>query len=478
MKKRDSFNNKWGFILACIGSAVGMGNIWMFPTRVSMYGGGSYLIPYFIFVALIGFTGVIGEMSFGRATKSGPVDAFGYACETKNKRKLGEAIGFIPVLGALAMAIGYTVVMGWILKYMIGAFTGKTLASADTEGFAASFGSMASAFGNNVWQIVALVIGIIILMFGVGRGIEKANKIMMPVFFILFAVLGIYVAFQPGAIEGYKYIFRVDPKAFADPKTWIFALGQAFFSLSVAGNGTLIYGSYLSDNEDIPAAAGRVALFDTIAALLAALVIIPAMATTGAQLNQGGPGLMFIFLPALFKSMPGGYIVAIIFFVAVFMAGLSSLINLYEAPIATIQEKLHLGRKASCAIIAVIALVVSICIQGIVSGWMDILSIYICPLGAGLAGIMFFWVCGKKYVETQVNTGRDKKLTDKFYPICKYIFCPICFLVLILGIVLVKLLQPFYVFYILCYLLAFLEKYLNLPIVLYSFYPLFSLKAL
>ena len=436
MKKRDSFNNKWGFILACIGSAVGMGNIWMFPTRVSMYGGGSYLIPYFIFVALIGFTGVIGEMSFGRATKSGPVDAFGYACETKNKRKLGEVIGFIPVLGALAMAIGYTVVMGWILKYMIGAFTGKTLASADTEGFAASFGSMASTFGNNVWQIVALVIGIIILMFGVGRGIEKANKIMMPVFFILFAVLGIYVAFQPGAIEGYKYIFRVDPKAFADPKTWIFALGQAFFSLSVAGNGTLIYGSYLSDNEDIPAAAGRVALFDTIAALLAALVIIPAMATTGAQLNQGGPGLMFIFLPALFKSMPGGYIVAIIFFVAVFMAGLSSLINLYEAPIATIQEKLHLGRKASCAIIAVIALVVSICIQGIVSGWMDILSIYICPLGAGLAGIMFFWVCGKKYVETQVNTGRDKKLTDKFYPICKYIFCPVCFLVLILGIVL------------------------------------------
>ena len=436
MNKRDSFNNKWGFILACIGSAVGMGNIWMFPTRVSMYGGGSYLIPYFIFVALIGFTGVIGEMSFGRATKSGPVDAFGYACETKNKRKLGEAIGFIPVLGALAMAIGYTVVMGWILKYMIGAFTGKTLAPADTEGFAASFGSMASAFGNNVWQIVALVIGIIILMFGVGRGIEKANKIMMPVFFILFAVLGIYVAFQPGAIEGYKYIFRVDPKAFADPKTWIFALGQAFFSLSVAGNGTLIYGSYLSDNEDIPAAAGRVALFDTIAAMLAALVIIPAMATTGAQLNQGGPGLMFIFLPALFKSMPGGYIVAIIFFVAVFMAGLSSLINLYEAPIATIQEKLHLGRKASCAIIAAIALVVSICIQGIVSGWMDILSIYICPLGAGLAGIMFFWVCGKKYVETQVNTGRDKKFTDKFYPICKYIFCPICFLVLILGIVL------------------------------------------
>jgi neurotransmitter:Na+ symporter, NSS family len=334
------------------------------------------------------------------------------------------------------MAIGYTVVMGWILKYMVGAFTGTALAPSDAGEFSARFGSMASAFGNNAWQIAALVIGIVILMFGIGRGIEKANKVMMPVFFILFAILGIYVAFQPGAIDGYRYIFRVDPKALADPATWIFALGQAFFSLSVAGNGTLIYGSYLPDNDDIPAAAGRVALFDTIAALLAALVIIPAMATTGAQLNQGGPGLMFIYLPALFKSMPGGYIIAVIFFVAVFSAGLSSLINLYEAPIATIQEKLHLGRKASCGIIAVIALIVSICIQGIVSDWMDVLSIYICPLGAGLAGIMFFWVCSKQYVESQINTGRSRTFTKAFLPVCRYIYCPVCILVLILGILL------------------------------------------
>ena len=208
MKKRESFNSRWGFILACIGSAVGMGNIWMFPTRVSLYGGGSFLIPYFLFVALIGFTGVTGEMSFGRATKSGPVDAFGYACETKGKRKAGEALGLIPVLGSLAMAIGYTVVMGWILKYMIGTFTGKTLTAASVDDFAGAFGSMASAFGNNFWQIVALVIAMIILAFGVGKGIEKVNKVLMPVFFILFVVLGIYVAFQPGAADGYRYIFR------------------------------------------------------------------------------------------------------------------------------------------------------------------------------------------------------------------------------------------------------------------------------
>ena len=128
MNKRESFTNRLGFILACIGSAVGMGNIWMFPTRVSLYGGGSYLIPYFIFVVLIASTGVIGEMSFGRGTRSGPIDAFGAACESRGKRKVGETLGFIPVLGSLAMAIGYTVVMGWILKYMIGTFTGSTLA--------------------------------------------------------------------------------------------------------------------------------------------------------------------------------------------------------------------------------------------------------------------------------------------------------------------------------------------------------------
>ena len=436
MKKRESFNSRWGFILACIGSAVGMGNIWMFSTRVSLYGGGSFLIPYFIFVVLIGSTGVIGEMSYGRATRSGPIDAFGDACERKGKRKLGEALGMIPVIGSLAMAIGYTVVMGWILKYAVGTFTGKTLAPENVEEFGAAFGGMASAFGNNGWQIVALFLCMLILMFGVGGGIERANKILMPVFFVLFVILAVYVAFQPGAIEGYRYIFRIEPKAFADPTTWIFALGQAFFSLSVAGNGTLIYGSYLSDEEDIPASAGRVAFFDTVAAMLAALVIIPAMATTGAQLDQGGPGLLFIYLPNLIKTMPGGWLISILFFVAVLSAGMTSLINLYEAPIATVQEKAKIGRKPACMVIAVIGVIISLLIQGIVSDWMDVLSIYICPLGAGLAGIMFFWVCGEKYVEQQVNKGRETSFIRLYYPVCKYLYVPMCILVLVLGIAL------------------------------------------
>ncbi len=436
MKKRESFSSRWGFILACIGSAVGMGNIWMFSTRVSLYGGGAFLIPYLIFVLLLASTGVIGEMSFGRATHAGPVDAFGFACESKQKKKLGQVLGLIPVLGSLAMAIGYTVVMGWILKYTFGAFTGSTIASDNTEAYVNRFTTMASAFGNTGWQTVALVICITIMMFGVGKGIEKANKIMMPIFFFLFLVLAVYVTFQNGAAEGYRYIFSIDPDAIRNPKTWIFALGQAFFSLSIAGNGTLIYGSYLSDQEDIPSSARRVALFDTIAAMLAALVIIPAMASSGAQLDQGGPGLLFIYLPKLISDMPGSRIIVIIFFVAVLFAGMTSLINLYEAPIATVQERFHLARTSACAVIGIIGLLISVIIQGIVSDWMDVLSIYICPLGAGLAGIMFFWVLGRTYVEDEVNKGSRKKIGAYFYPLCKYVFVPICFIVLVLGIAL------------------------------------------
>lgn len=434
--KRDFFASRWGFVMACIGSAVGMGNIWLFPARVSGYGGGAFIIAYLIFVVLIGSSGVIGEMSFGRMARSGPIDAFGKAAETKGFKKVGQALGVIPTLGSLALAIGYSVVMGWILKYAFSALTGTLLKPESVDEFTGVFGTMASQFGNNLWQIIAVAVTVVILIFGIGSGIEKANKIMMPLFFFLFLGLGIYIAFQPGAIDGYRYIFTVDTKQLLNPLTWIYALGQAFFSLSVAGNGTLIYGSYLSEKEDIPRSAKNVAFFDTLAAMLAALVIIPAMATAGATLNQGGPMLMFVFLPNLFKSMPGGTVIAIVFFVAVTFAGLTSLINLYEAPIATLQERLKLRRLPACIIVGLTGLGISLLIQHIVSDWMDVISIYICPLGAGLAGIMFFWILGKKVAEKEISTGREKPLPKYIIPLAKYVFCPICVLVLIAGAIL------------------------------------------
>ena len=145
---------------------------------------------------------------------------------------------------------------------------------------------------------------------------------------------------------------------------------------------------------------------------------------------------MFIFLPNVLKDIPGGGFILTVFFLAVVFAALTSLINLYEAPTATLQELFHLKRPVAAAIIGVIGIVVGLIIAPIVSQWMDVLSIYICPLGAGLAGVMFFWICGKKYVQSQVDKGRSSKFTDLYYPICKYIYVPICVLVLILGIVL------------------------------------------
>ena len=436
LETRDGFNSKLGFVLACIGSAVGMGNIWLFPYRMATYGG-SFLLVYLVFDLLIGLSGVIGEMSFGRAARSGPIGAFGTAMASRGERRrhAGEVIGAIPMLGALMLAIGYSVVVGWIFKYTFGSFTGSVLAPVEPGEFGAAFGQMASAFGNNLWLIIALAVNFAIMNLGIAAGIEKANKVMIPLFYIMFIGLAVYVAFQPGASAGYQWMFTIRPEAFKDPMMYVYALGQSFFSLSLAGNGTIIYGSYLSDKEDTVSSAVTVAVFDTCAAMLAALVIIPAMATTGAILSESGPGLMFISLPYLFKSMPGGQIVMIVFFVAVLFAGLTSLVNLFEAPIAALQDHMHLSRLKSVAIVGLIGVVVSVCIQGIVSPWMDFVSIYVCPLGAALAGIMFAWVWGRQAVEDAVSVGRKHRIGKWYYPLYKYLFCVLTAAVFILGAV-------------------------------------------
>ena len=405
-----------------------MGNIWRFPYLVSAWGGMTFLLPYFLFVLLIGSTGIIGEMALGRSTRSGPIGAFGQAAALRGRRSTGEAVGYIPVLGSLALAVG------WIFKYFALALDGGLFAMGQNMNVIVDrFNGTACGWGNNFWLVIALAVNFAIMAFGVGGGIERANKVMMPVLFFLFAGLGVYIATLPGAGDGYRYIFTLDPVGLADPKLWIYAFGQAFFSLSVAGNGTVIYGSYFSDDESIPSAARNVALFDTLAALLAALVIIPAMAAGGADLSDGGPGLMFIFLVNVFNGMPGGRVIGLVFFLCVLFAGLTSLVNLYEVSVEALQDKLHFKRVAAVAVIAVIGTAVSLCIQAIVSDWMDVVSIYICPLGALLAGILFFWVAGKDFVLAAVNKGAGKPIGAWFYPLSKYVYCACALLALIAG---------------------------------------------
>ena len=199
--ERDGFKSRTGFVLACIGSAVGMGNIWRFPYMVSDWGGMTFLLPYVLFVILIGASGVIEEMALGRVAKGGPIKAFGTCTEMRTgRRKTGEIIGTIPVLGSLALAIGYTVVVGWIFKYTFLALTGKVAGMGqDMDVIGGMFGSTASAFGNNFWLVIAMIVTAVIMAMGIAGGIEKANRIMMPLLFVMLLGLGIYIFTLPGS---------------------------------------------------------------------------------------------------------------------------------------------------------------------------------------------------------------------------------------------------------------------------------------
>ena len=432
---RDQFRSRLGFIIACIGSAVGMGNIWMFPYRTGTFGGAAFLIPYFIFVVLLGFSGVIGEMAFGRGMKTGPMGAFTQAMELrfgKKGRLPGKVIGAVPVIGSLGIAIGYSVVVGWFLKYLFAAVTG-TLTKVEDMG--AYFGELAVDFGSVGWQLLGLGLTFIIMILGVTRGIEKMNKIMMPVFFLFFVILLVRVVTLPGATEGFRYMFVPQWEQLGNVKTWVYALGQAFFSLSLAGSGTIVYGSYLKKDTDVVSCAKNVAFFDTCAALLAGMVVIPAVFAFGLDVSSGPP-LMFITLPAVFQQMPFGGVFAVIFFVAVLFAAITSLMNLFETPIEALENQLKIPRGAAVAVIALISAAVGIFIESgdSVGAWMDAVSIYIIPLGALLAAIMFFWVCPKGYAREQVEVGREKPLGRWFEPVTKYIFVGITLLVYVLGI--------------------------------------------
>ncbi len=428
--ERDSFNSRIGFVLACIGSAIGMGNIWLFPYRVGQYGGAAFLIPYFIFIAVIGFTGVIGEMSFGRAMGTGPLGAFRKASQMRGGN-WGEWIGMIPVLGSLGIAIGYSVVVGWILRFFAGSVTGSAL-SGEAESY---FGALASNFGSVPWHIIGLAIVFICMAYGISTGIEKLNKIMIPAFFLLFIIMAVRIFMLENAKDGIIYMLKPNWDILAQPQTWVYALGQAFFSLSLAGSGTIVYGSYLKKTEDVVKSAKNVALFDTLASLLAVFVIIPAVFAFGLN-PASGPPLMFITMPKVFQMMPMGRIFAIIFFLAVFCAAVTSLVNLFETPVEALQEKFGLSRKKAVAVIAVIATVVGVCIESgdSVSVWMDIVSIYIIPLGALLAAIMLFWVCGSKFAREQAQMGRQKVIGKWFEPMTKYVFVGLTLFVYIMGI--------------------------------------------
>lgn len=427
MNKNGNFKSTVGFVLACVGSAVGMGNIWMFPYRLGQYGGAAFLIPYLIFIALFGLVGLSAEFALGRMAKTGTLGAYTYYW----KNKFGKYIGWLPLLGSLGIAIGYSGILGWVFRSIQGVVTNKLL----TNSIPAFFTNMTQSFSNVPCHFLVLFITCLLLFTSATNAIEKVNKVLMPAFFILFIILAIRVSLFDGAIEGYKFLFVPKWECLLNKETWIMAMGQAFFSLSITGSGMIVYGAYLKDDVDIPKASVQTAAFDTIAAMLAALAIMPAVFSFGID-PVSGPSLMFLTLPEVFKQMPLGNLFALFFFISVAFAGITSLINMLEAVCESRQNRFHISRKKAVLLCGIITFAISVCIENgdIVGKWMDVVTIYIIPFAALLGAITIYYVLGWNALKQELDKGRKKPVGPTFKFLGKYVYVFLAIIILILGI--------------------------------------------
>lgn len=427
MNKNGNFKSTVGFVLACVGSAVGMGNIWMFPYRLGQYGGAAFLIPYLIFIALFGLVGLSAEFALGRMAKTGTLGAYAYCW----KNKFGKYIGWLPLLGSLGIAIGYSVILGWVFRSIQGVLTSELL----TNDIPAFFTNMTQSFSNVPCHFLVLFVTCLLLFTSATNAIEKVNKVLMPAFFILFIILAIRVSLFNGAIEGYKFLFVPKWEYLLNKETWIMAMGQAFFSLSITGSGMIVYGAYLKDDVDIPKASMQTAIFDTIAAMLAALAIMPAVFSFGID-PVSGPSLMFLTLPEVFKQMPLGNFFALFFFISVAFAGITSLINMLEAVCESWQNCFHISRKKAVLLCGIITFIISVCIENgdIVGKWMDVVTIYIIPFAALLGAITIYYILGWNALKQELDKGRKKPVGPTFKFLGKYVYVFLAIIILILGI--------------------------------------------
>ncbi len=428
-KKNSKFSNRWGFVLSAVGSAVGMANVWGFPAKMGANGGGAFLLAYLFFVALFSIVGLSAEYAIGRRSKTGTLGSYKNAWATRNEKmgKAGGVLGFLPLAGSLCIAIGYAVIISYVLKAFWSSLTGE-LMTIDTASWFESFST--TEFSVVPFHIIVVAVTLFTLFLG-AKSIEKSNKVMMPVFFCVFLILAIRVAFLPGAAEGYKFMFTPDWVMLKNPMTWIWAMGQAFFSLSVTGSGMIVYGAYLDDNENVVGVAARTALFDTIAAMVAALVIIPACFAYGLDIGAG-PSLLFVTLPRILQDIPFGQIFAIFLYVAMIFAGISSLQNMFEAVGESLISRFpKINRIWALAIIGIICFGIGVNMEPIFNWgpWMDIVSIYIIPIGATLGAISWFWIMKKQDLLDEINKGDGKKYGKVWYLLGRYLYVP-CALIL------------------------------------------------
>ncbi len=427
MKKEHTkhFASRWGFILASVGSAVGMANVWGFPNKMGSNGGGAFLLIYLLFVVIFSFVGLPAEFAMGRRSGTGTLGSYENAWATRGKTmgKVGGLLGWLPLAGSMCIAIGYAVIVTYVLKALVDSVLG-TLMHTDTAAWFASFS--AEPYSVIPFHIV-VVVGTLLTLFLGAKSIERTNKVMMPLFFVIFLVLAVRVAFLAGSGEGYRFMFAPRWEMLADPMIWIWAMGQAFFSLSVTGSGMIVYGAYLSKEEDVVGVAQHTALFDTIAAVVAALVIIPACFAYNLDVGAG-PSLLFVTLPTILQDIPMGQLFAIILYVAMIFAGVSSLQNMFEAVAESLLHKFpKLNRTAALVILCVICLGFGIGMETIDKWgpWMDLVSIYIIPIGATLGAVSWFYVMKKDELLSAINTGCKRERGTFWYSVGRYIYVPL-----------------------------------------------------
>ena len=431
MEKREKFSNRLGFIMSCVGAAVGLGNVWMFPYKLGENGGAAFLVPYFIFVFMLGTAGLITEFSFGRHYKMGSFGALRKIFKEKNCR-YGNLIAPIPTLGLVGIFMFYTVVIGWVLKYFFISLTGDIQTLEPATYFTQFTNSTSTVF----WHALAVVITLIIVSLGVTKGIEKINKIIMPLLFIIFIFIIFTVLRLPGAEAGVAYLLKPDWSYLLKPTTWVMALGQAFFTVSLTGCCMVVCGSYTSDDFDIPHCSIMTAVLDTLSAILAAFMIMPAVFALGFE-PTAGPSLLFITVPKIFQAMPFGRLISILFFLSIIFASISSSIAMLEGPVDAVMHITQWSRKKTTYITAISAFILAIPLSlsgSLFDKFTNFITIIFSPIGALIVAFVFFYMLDADVVLESINSGSKRKLTKRFITFGRYVFVPVTVIIIILGI--------------------------------------------
>ena len=444
-KKRSSFTGRVGFVLAAAGSAVGLGNLWRFPYLAAKYGGGIFLLVYIILVVTFGFSLMVAEIALGRNTRLSAIGAY---------KKLNKKFGFLGILTALVPIIilpYYSVIGGWVTKYFVAFLSGHHMEASSDDYFG---GFIGQTFEPVLWLAIFGVITFVIVLCGVKRGIETANKFMMPILIVLCVAVCVYSCTLPGALEGVKFYLIPDFSRFSI-NTVLGAMGQMFYSMSLAMGIMITYGSYMKKETSIEKSVSQIEIFDTGVALLAGLMIVPAVFVfSGGDQSamRSGPGLMFQTLPKVFDSMGSsqfGQIIGALFFLLVLFAALTSAISLMETVVSIVIDKFHVKRVAAC-IIVFIGMMLLALPSSLGNGvWshiqilgMDFLTFFdfisnsvIMPIVALLTCIFIGYVVKTQLVVDEVKSSSKFSREKLFVVVIKYV-APIFILAILISSVL------------------------------------------